>query len=126
MQEELKTGNRWCFVRLKNKVWMTCTSKKHSLSRLKQTTWSVKCKVFCWRFRCEQEPHKFQRMYVKSNETIAFDAKGKKNKRTQEKKRTMRNAESNPGHLGERELSTLSQAFSTENYWKYIVKVKIL
>lgn len=65
-------------MRLKNKVWMTCTSKKHSLSRLKQTTWSVKCKVFCWRFRCEQEPHKFQRMYVKSNETIAFDAKEKK------------------------------------------------
>lgn len=75
-------------MRLKNKVWMTCTSKKHSLSRLKQTTWSVKCKVFCWRFRCEQEPHKFQRMYVKSNETIAFDAKGKKKtKRTQAKKK---------------------------------------
>lgn len=75
-------------MRLKNKVWMTCTSKKHSLSRLKQTTWSVKCKVFCWRFRCEQEPHKFQRiMYVKSNETIAFNAREKKNKCTQERKK---------------------------------------
>ena len=74
-------------MRLKNKVWMTCTSKKHSLCRLKQTTKQTKCKVFCWRFRCEQEPRKFQRMYVKSNETIAFDVKGKKTKRTQAKKK---------------------------------------
>lgn len=78
MHEELKIGNTWCFVRLKNKVWMFCTSKKHSLSKLKQTTWSVKCKVFCKRFRCEREPHKFERLCVKSNETIAFDEKGKK------------------------------------------------
>lgn len=113
-------------MRLKNKVWMTCTSKKHSLSRLKQTTWSVKCKVFCWRFRCEQEPHKFQRIYVKSNETIAFDAKEKKKQAYAGKKKRTMNAESNPGHLGGSELSTLSQAFSTENYRKYIVKVKIL